>query len=241
MTVGTILKGFLAVFAAGGGGAVIAWAIFSKFSERWLENRFAKRLEAFKHEQAKELEHLRHKITSLFSRISKIHDKEFEVLPAAWLKLHQAYGRIYQLCSAYKEFPELSRMNELHFEAFVAACGLHEVKQKELLQLEACDRDAYYRLWKFWADITEAKSTQEDFNNYLVMNRIFMTESLCERFSDINKLLKSILIAEEMAKKMPHVPMVEVRKQLEVDLAAIQPLLPPLEKAIQERLHYREA
>lgn len=68
-----------------------------------------------------------------------------------------------------------------------------------------------------------------------------MTESLCERFSEINKLLRSILIAEEMAKKMPHVPMVEVHKQLEVDLAAVQPLLPPLEKAIQERLHYEEA
>jgi hypothetical protein len=73
------------------------------------------------------------------------------------------------------------------------------------------------------------------------MNRIFMTESLCERFSEINKLLKSILITEEMVKKMPYVPMVELRNQLEVELAGIQPLLPPLEKAIQERLHYGEA
>lgn len=125
MTVGTIFRDFLAVFATAGGGAAIAWAIFSKFGDRWLENAFAKRFEAFKHEQAKELEHLRHKITSLFSRISKIHDKEFEVLPVAWFKLHEAYGRIYELCSAYKEFPELGQMNALHFEAFVAACGLH--------------------------------------------------------------------------------------------------------------------
>ena len=35
--------------AAAGGGAAIAWLIFSKFGDRWLEQRFAKRLEEFKH------------------------------------------------------------------------------------------------------------------------------------------------------------------------------------------------
>jgi hypothetical protein len=68
-----------------------------------------------------------------------------------------------------------------------------------------------------------------------------MTQLICERFIEINKLLKSILIAEEMVKQMPHIPMVEVREQLELDLTKIQPLLPPLENAIQERLHYGDA
>src|SRR5207253_1510705 len=52
-----------------------------------------KGLERFRHEQAKEIEHLRHEINSLFSRVSKIHEREFEVLPAAWQKLHESYGR----------------------------------------------------------------------------------------------------------------------------------------------------
>jgi hypothetical protein len=218
------------IVAAAGTGAVVAWAMFTKFAESWLAGKFAKRLEMFKHEQA-----------SVFSRISKIHEKEFEVLPTAWLKLHQAYGQTAELCSALKRFPDLNQMNIAQFEAFVTACRLHEVHKKELLQLQISDRNTYYQRWIFWADISDAKSAQEDFNNYLVMNRIFMTESLCERFSDINKLLKSILITEEMVKQMPHVPMVELRNQLEVDLTKIQPLFPPLEKAIQERLHYGEA
>jgi len=238
---GRILNSLLAVVAAGGGGAVIASLIFAKFGESWLAEKFAKRLEIFKHEQAKDIEQLRHKITSLFSRISKIHEKEFEVLPTAWLKLHQAYGQTYQVCSAFKQFPDLNQMNAIHFEAFVEACKLHDVKKKELLQLQVCDRNAYYQLWKFWADITEAKSAQEDFNNFLVTNRIFMTKTLCEQFNEINRLMRSILIAEEMVKQMPHVQLVEVRKQLEIDLTKIQPLLPPLEEAIQERLHYGEA
>jgi hypothetical protein len=175
----------------------------------------------------------------LFSRISKIHDKEFEVLPVAWLKLHQAYGQVFQLCSAFKQFPDFGLMNTAQFEGFVAACRLHEVHKKELLQ--SSDPNADYQRWIFWQDMAEAKAAQEDFNNYLVMNRIFMTQLICERFIEINKLLKSILIAEEMVKQMPHIPMVEVREQLELDLTKIQPLLPPLENAIQERLHYGDA
>ena len=72
-----------------------AWAFLKWWGAKWIENRFSKNLEAFKGEQQKllevykaeqqrELEHLRHRLSS---RISKIHEKEFEVLPKAWLML----------------------------------------------------------------------------------------------------------------------------------------------------------
>jgi hypothetical protein len=35
---------------------------------------------------------MRRQVQWEFSRISKIHEKEFEVLPNAWLMLHEAYG-----------------------------------------------------------------------------------------------------------------------------------------------------
>jgi hypothetical protein len=68
-----------------------------------------------------------------------------------------------------------------------------------------------------------------------------MTQNLCDRFSEINRLLRSILITETMIKQMPHIPMIELKNQLEIDLTKIEPLLFPLEKAIQDRLHYEEA
>src|SRR6266849_6971153 len=185
---GEVLKTLGSILAAGGGGAVVAWGIFAKFSDGWLAEKFAKRLETFKHEQAKELEHLRHTITSLFSRISKIHEKEFEVLPTAWHKLHQAYGRVSHVCSALKQTPDLDQMNTKLFEAFVADYKLHEARKKDLLQLQASNRNQYYGRLTFWSDLDEAKSAQRDLNNYLVQNRIFMTESLCQPFNEINTL-----------------------------------------------------
>lgn len=84
---GEIIKAIGKFVLAGGGGAAIAWLMFSRLSDRWLDQRFARRLEEFNHEKTQEIERLRHHIASLFSRISKIHEKEFDVLPTAFLKL----------------------------------------------------------------------------------------------------------------------------------------------------------
>jgi hypothetical protein len=73
-------------------GVAVAYKAFQKFGEKWLDARFAERLEKLKHEQTKEIEGTRRKVPWEFSRISKIHEKEFEVLPKAWLMLQEARG-----------------------------------------------------------------------------------------------------------------------------------------------------
>src|SRR2546422_9956398 len=108
LVVGAILK----IVAVGGGAAALAYGLFVWLGKHWLEQQFAKDLEEFRHEQAKEIEHVRHDINSLFSRVSKIHDREFEVLPTAWKLLHESYGRAFQACSPLREFSDLSRMSD---------------------------------------------------------------------------------------------------------------------------------
>jgi hypothetical protein len=85
-----VIRTILQMLAVGGGATVLAYGAFVWLGQRWLEQQFAKDLERFRHEQAKEIEHVRHEINSLFSRVSKIHEREFEVLPAAWQKLHES-------------------------------------------------------------------------------------------------------------------------------------------------------
>jgi hypothetical protein len=233
MSVAQLVGAFL---AAGGGGAVIAWAIFAKLGDRWFENRFAQRLETFKHEQTKEIEQLRHRIAALFSRISKIHEKEFKILPTAWLKLHEAYGRVFRVASTMKTFPLLNAMSQPQFEEFVATCRLPKFRKQELR--DAKDRDDYYRQWIFWTDFAEAQTAHTEFRNYFVMNRIFMTKDLHEKFGEIDRLLSSVLIAAELDRQTPGTGL---RKDLGDDLAKIAPLLPTLEAAIQARLQYTEA
>jgi|ERR1035438_2272900 hypothetical protein len=87
------------LLVVGGPSAVAALAatagLWKGLGPKWIEQRLGigleklkaaqqKELEGFKSEQQKEMERLWH---FLSSRISWIHEKEFEVLPKAWLML----------------------------------------------------------------------------------------------------------------------------------------------------------
>jgi phosphoglycerate-specific signal transduction histidine kinase len=65
-----------------------------------------------------------------------------------------------------------------------------------------------------------------------------MTGDLQQKFSEIDQLLMSVLIASEITHQTPSP---QLRQKLAEDFTKIQPLLAPLEKAIQERLRYEEA
>jgi len=82
-----VLRFFGEVILYGGGSAAVAYLLFRHLGQGWIEARFAERLEAFKHEQAKELQRLKVEVESLLSGALKIQDREFAVLPEAWHKL----------------------------------------------------------------------------------------------------------------------------------------------------------
>lgn len=197
---------------------------------------FATRLEQFRHEKSQELEQLRHQINSTFSRVSKIHEREFDVLPAAFLKLHQAYGASSGLASALQRYPSLDAMDDEGFAAFVANCRLPEFRKKELLTTK--DRTDYYARWIFWVNLADAKSLLSEFHNYLMMNRIFMTDSLQTQFGEIDRLMRSVLTALEVDRDFPNQ---DLQNGMRSDLGKIEPLLQPLETAIKERLRYGQA
>ncbi len=50
---------FWTIIAAGGGGAVVAFAIFKGFGEKWLDSKFAGRLQNLRHEHERQMETVR--------------------------------------------------------------------------------------------------------------------------------------------------------------------------------------
>src|SRR5690242_14921631 len=86
-----ILKAVGAVVLAGGGMSLIVYQVFKHLAARWLESKFEERLQALKHAHGKELEQLRFRISALLDRATKLHQREFEVLPDAWAKLNDAF------------------------------------------------------------------------------------------------------------------------------------------------------
>jgi hypothetical protein len=78
------------VGAVGGSVSAIA-VVLLKFS-------VDKRLSRSQEENQRKLEHLRQ---FLSGRISKIHEKEFEILPTAWSLLHTAHGAVAR-CTSFR-------------------------------------------------------------------------------------------------------------------------------------------
>ena len=165
-----LLKFVGEIIVVAGGVTVLAYGIFVWFRKRWLEQEFSKNLEQFRHEQAKEIEHVRHEINSLFSRVSKIHEREFEVLPTAWKKLHKAYGRVFAACSMLKEFPDLGAMSEPQCEEFPAASRLPNYRKDEVRGAQVQDRNKVYQEAISWVNLTEAHGQKT--TSIIILSRI---------------------------------------------------------------------
>src|SRR4051812_28368721 len=89
-----LLKAAGLLALAGGGAAGLIFGPFRYLADKWLTSKFDQRLKQFKHAQQVEMENLRFKINSLFDRTTKLHQREFEVVPAAWALLVECKNQV---------------------------------------------------------------------------------------------------------------------------------------------------
>jgi len=135
--------------------ALVATASLWKWlGQKWVEQRLGERLEKFKTEQQKELERLKAEQQKelerlrhlLSSRISKIHEKEFDVLPKAWLMLNDLHGSVaLALDLTFKRYPDFNQLPDAQFEEFLTVSPASRLSayQKDALR-KAPDRGQYF-------------------------------------------------------------------------------------------------
>jgi hypothetical protein len=124
-----IFTNLLAIFglsAIGFGGiAAVSYWLFKLFSEKWLNTKFQERLESYKHEQQKELEQLRFKINALMDRTTKLHQREFDVLPEAWSRLVDAHDHVFSV-----QYPDVDKMNGQQLEELVGKIKIRRLAER---------------------------------------------------------------------------------------------------------------
>jgi len=224
------------VVAYGSAGGLVAYAIFTFLGKKWIESKFAERLETYKHKLDAELERTRYEINSLFSRVSKIREKEFEVLPEAWDKMHVALGRIADLVSLYHEYPDLNKMSRPALQEFLESSRLREFEKKELL--ETVDKMSYYVDKIFWHDLGDVNKAFSDFHNFILKNKIFLSLDLKEQFTKIDNIALSAIVQRKVGQEINDRKMWgEAYMKTEKE---IKPILEVVEKLVQNRLHYHE-
>jgi hypothetical protein len=220
--------------------AVSTLGFFKWLGQRWLEGKFAERFEAYKNEQRKELEDYKFKINSLFNRITKIHEKEIEVLPTVWQKLIDAFSYVNAFISPFQEVQDLNRMDPDELQYFIKTSELEEIHKKKLL--EAPDKNKYYHDISFWYGLNKVHKYVRDFHAYLLYNKIFLSSDIYERFKAIDDLLFKALVEQKLS-KMFHLndPTKGDFKACEEIRDKAQPKIDEISDLVQKRLHHPEA
>jgi len=220
-----------------GGAVAIAYGLFVFLGKKWIENKFAARLQEYKAAQDKELEDVRYRIKSLFSRISKIHEREYEVLPIAWTKLHDARDYIGNLVSPLQQYTDFSNLKEAEIRSILIRSKWEEHQIQELMS--ANDKNKHFQEKIFWFRLNDAKSKFVDFRTYIIRNRIYLSQELKEQFNKADDLLWESLLMREIGEEGKDRKMIsDSSKQLKENIDSI---IEDIERLVQVRLKYNEA
>jgi hypothetical protein len=173
----------LSVVTAGGGAAVIAFGIFKGFGAKWMDARFAAQLEAQKQVHATETEHLRFRIAGLLDRVTKLNQREFEVLPDIWAKADEAHHHATAILSRWRSYPDFSRLGPAQFEGQLQVTSLEEWQREEMRGAPVHERNSYYAEAMRWIEIHHAKMASYEFSNALSKSSIYLHLDTYERIN----------------------------------------------------------
>jgi hypothetical protein len=226
-----LLKAAGAVLVAGGGAAALTWSS-ALLGRQMAASKFNQRLEQFKHVQQVEMENLRFKINSMFDRTTKLHQREFDVVPAAWALLVECKNQVTSLIAAFQQYPDLDRMTGPQLDEFLEGSFLVMWQRDELKA--AAKKVDYYIDAVFYHRYDQARAACREAHVYVLKNGIFMPREMKEKFDRISDLAWKALVEHQINNSDRPMPRLkEARDALNTEG---EPLMKSLEEAIQSGL-----
>lgn len=112
--------------------SLTSYGLFKWFGEKWIDQKFKKQMEAYKTEQSRELERLRHKISGVFDRTKRLHTKEFEVLPDIWGKLVEAHAWVGNYTSPLQTYVDVGNLDAEELQEVLESTTFMEVQKRDI-------------------------------------------------------------------------------------------------------------
>ncbi len=228
----TLLELIGTVVVAGGGLALIVYKVFKHLAAKWLDARFSERLQDLRHRHERELEHLRFQINALLDRTTKLNQREFEILPEAWAKLHSAFWKARSQVSAVQSYPDLERMQPKQLDDFIEECKLASWQKAELRA--SADKNEYYQKHIYWVRVEDALDRIREANVFLAKVGIFMLPELREKFSELATLAFEAVSEDRFNHEHEVRPL--MREKIERFVKEGEPKLMELERVVHSRL-----
>lgn len=205
---------------------------------KWIDKYFTQRIKIFERQQQEILNRQQYEINALFSRVSRIHEKEYEVLPRAWMLLQDACNELKGLANPFQTFPDLDRFTFSELDEFLGKSNLKAFQKEEIKSLTG--KTTYYRNAMYWIRAREVSDSIAEFRRFLLYNRIFLSRDLFSLFREIEVAIIDVQVDLENPDD-PEKPY--NRKPADFVKAAqkINQLSEQIESAVQNRLHLSDA
>ncbi len=183
-----VVSQVLVTFLAAGGGLVaISYFSFRFFASKWLETKFAERLQNLRAEQDKTIRYVQSTIDREIHRAKKLYDSEFTALSECWALLRNAYDHS---AASLISFPvPVQRMSQEEFERHLAQRGMIEWERNEFKQLTGRERQEKYHIWSEWQRYIKAEQLWREYRSNLDGKSIFFAEGFTEKFRELEDLI----------------------------------------------------
>ena len=200
-----------------------AYLIFIFLGKKTIENWFTKRLIKFEYD-----------LNSLLNRATKIHEKEFEVLPQAWTKLDNLLDLVRQFIRETHSIPDLNNKSSQELEEFLSKQDLNEDEKQNVRNHK--DKN----LWYFHQKSEKVGDTCLDFQDYITKNAIFLSSDLKSEFKKAELKIRTAWATRNTAEesKDRNKGIIEACQIIQKD---IQPIVEKIEELVQKRLRFFEA
>lgn len=166
-----------------------AYGLFKWFGGKWLENKFAERLQNLKSEQDQAIRMVQSTIDREVHRAKKLYDNEFTALSESWRLLRTAYDLSASTIASMNA--NVSRMNREELERFLVKRGMEEWQRIEMHTLNGDERqDDYYR-WSEWQKAVECNKWCRECQQQIDSTSIFFPAGFTEKFRAITEIIWS--------------------------------------------------
>jgi hypothetical protein len=192
----------VAVVGAGGGGALITLAIVRAFGEKWLDSKFAGRLQDLRHEHERQMESSRLESSRILDRSTRLAEREFDVSAEAWALVFEVYVKTLSALPGFRRYPDLSSASDEVVRKIVEGNGFDQLETDQLLSKAPADRNSYYSERKQAHELWAAKKAVSDASNYLAKKALFLEMDLHERLTEFVDEAWRALLDRELIQEM---------------------------------------
>ncbi|QND85016.1 Uncharacterized protein ChrSV_2790 [Chromobacterium vaccinii] len=167
--------------------AAAAFGLFKWLGGKWLEGKFAERLQNLKSEQDHAIRIVQSTIDREIHRAKKLYDNEFTALSESWRLLRTAYDM--SAGTMLSMTTNVALMNAEELERYLSKRGMEEWQRKELRALNGEVRQDEYWKWPEWQRLIECKKKWRECQQQIDATSIFFPVGFTEKFRTISDMI----------------------------------------------------